>query len=111
MALKRSYNGLPVAVRPALCGLYYATLVARQSWHKRTTPLKYVAEYGRHSRGMSLWRDVEDWLGGLPCEFATPEGIEAFAAERGFDLVHTVIRPPGANNEYLLRRRSLESKA
>ena len=105
MALKRTYNWLPAAVRPILGGLYYGALVARQSWARRTRPSRYVAEYGRNSRGMSLWRDVEDWLGGLPCQFATPDGVEALAIERGFDLLHTVTRPPGANNEYLLRRR------
>lgn len=106
MGLKRAYNGLPARVRPVLGGLYYGTLVARQSWAGRTTPWAYVAQYGRHSRGMTLWRDVEDWLGGLPCEFATPVEVHAFAAERGFELRNTVIGPPGANNEYLLSRRT-----
>ena len=105
MALKRCYNVLPAALRPVWCGLYYSALVARQSWVARTTPWGYVAQYGRHSRGMSLWRDVEDWLGGLPCEFATPAGVRAFAVERGFEVRNIVIAPPGANNEYLLARR------
>jgi SAM-dependent methyltransferase len=103
LALKRSYNQLPSAIRPILCGLYYGMLVARNSFAGRATPIRYVTEYGRNSRGMSLWRDVEDWLGGLPCEFATPEGVESFASDHGFDLEGTVIAPPGANSEYLLR--------
>lgn len=105
MALKRSYNSLPTALRPVLCGLYYGLLVARESWAARVTPASYVAQYGRRSRGMSLWRDVEDWLGGLPCEFATPAEVEAFAGAHGFELCNTVVAPPGANNEYLLSRR------
>jgi 2-polyprenyl-6-hydroxyphenyl methylase/3-demethylubiquinone-9 3-methyltransferase len=103
LALKRSYNQLPRAIRPVLCGLYYGMLVARNSWAGRATPMSYVTEYELNSRGMNLWRDVEDWLGGLPCEFATPEGVEAFAFDHGFDLEGTVIAPPGANSEYLLR--------
>ena len=106
MALKRTYNALPSAVRPVLCGLYYSALVARQSSVGRTTPSAYLAQYGRQSRGMSLWRDVEDWLGGLPCEFATLSDVEAFAVRRGFDLRHAVVGAPGANSEYLLRRRA-----
>ncbi len=108
MALKRSYNALPGAVRPAMCGLYCGMLVARQSWSGRISPWTYVRRYGRQSRGMSLWRDVEDWLGGLPCEFATPGGVQAFAAERGFELRDALIRPPGANNEYLLHRQQTD---
>lgn len=104
MALKRAYNSLPGVFRPGMCAVYYGMLIARQSWAGRTSPWRYVQEYGRNSRGMSLWRDVEDWLGGLPCQFATPAGVRTFAAQRGFDLRRTLIRPPGANNEYLLRR-------
>jgi SAM-dependent methyltransferase len=37
-------------------------------------------------RGMSLWHDMLDWLGGYPFEVARPEHIAAFYAERGFTL-------------------------
>jgi hypothetical protein len=53
---------------------------------------------------MSLWRDVEDWLGGLPCEFATPDELEAFVTTRGFKMENVLVRPPAENNEYLMRR-------
>jgi SAM-dependent methyltransferase len=38
------------------------------------------------SRGMSRWRDIVDWVGGYPYEFATPEQIFDFYRERGFTL-------------------------
>ena len=34
-------------------------------------------------RGMSLWHDMIDWLGGYPFEVATPGEIKAFAETRG----------------------------
>lgn len=37
-------------------------------------------------RGMSLWYDMIDWLGGYPFEVAKPELIFGFFRERGFDL-------------------------
>jgi 2-polyprenyl-6-hydroxyphenyl methylase/3-demethylubiquinone-9 3-methyltransferase len=37
-------------------------------------------------RGMSIWRDWIDWLGGYPFEFAKPREVEAFCNERGFTL-------------------------
>jgi SAM-dependent methyltransferase len=106
LALKRSYNRLPGPVRPVLCGAYCGMLVARKSWAGKTTPFRYVEEYAARSRGMSLWRDVEDWLGGLPCEFATPESVEAVAYAHDFDVESVVVAPPGANSEYLLRAGS-----
>ncbi len=37
-------------------------------------------------RGMSLWHDMLDWLGGYPFEVATPKQVENFYRERGFTL-------------------------
>ena len=37
-------------------------------------------------RGMDPWRDVVDWVGGLPFEVAKPEEIFDFLQERGFRL-------------------------
>jgi len=104
LALKRAYNRAPSPGRFALLALYCGILVTHQSLATRTPPWEYVAEYGRQSRGMSLVRDVEDWLGGLPCDYATPEGIDALAVQRGFVAERTIIAPRGGNNEYLLRR-------
>lgn len=37
-------------------------------------------------RGMSLWYDMIDWLGGYPFEMAKPEEIHAFYENKGFGL-------------------------
>ena len=41
----------------------------------------------RLERGMSLWYDMLDWLGGYPFEVASPEAIVSFFEQRGFSLV------------------------
>jgi predicted RNA methylase len=104
MRLKRTYNRLPGLLRPVLAAAYCAALVARLSAARRESPWRYVAAYGRDSRGMSLWRDVEDWLGGLPCEFAEADEVRRFVEPQGFSLEHVLVQPPGANNEYRFRR-------
>lgn len=38
-------------------------------------------------RGMSLWYDVIDWIGGYPFEVARPEEIFKFYRAKGFNLV------------------------
>jgi 2-polyprenyl-6-hydroxyphenyl methylase/3-demethylubiquinone-9 3-methyltransferase len=38
-------------------------------------------------RGMSLWYDMVDWVGGYPFEVARPEEIFQFYRDRGFNLV------------------------
>lgn len=38
-------------------------------------------------RGMSLWHDLIDWLGGYPFEVARPDDVVAFYESRGLSLV------------------------
>lgn len=42
------------------------------------------------ARGMSLWFDMIDWLGGYPFEVATPGQIVSFLRPRGFCLLQLV---------------------
>lgn len=57
-------------------------------------------------RGMSLWYDMIDWLGGYPFEVATPEAIFRFFRDAGFVLEE--LRTCGGRmgcNEFVFRRR------
>ena len=38
----------------------------------------------RGRRGMSRWRDVIDWVGGYPYEYASTEALVTFFRDRGF---------------------------
>jgi SAM-dependent methyltransferase len=58
-------------------------LLADLVWGRN--PLTTYREY-RKSRGMSLWHDWLDWLGGYPFEVAKPEVILEFLQQRGFSL-------------------------
>jgi 2-polyprenyl-6-hydroxyphenyl methylase/3-demethylubiquinone-9 3-methyltransferase len=104
MALKRTYNRLPRVLRPLMAGAYASAQLVRLATTGQN-PVRYVRSYSVTSRGMSFWRDVEDWLGGLPYEFAEPAEVEARVASRGFRVSRTVIRSPGANNEYLIEHQ------
>ena len=105
LAIKRTYNRLPRILRPAMVGLYAGAYAAGLIATRRN-PVKYAQEYGKTSRGMSFWRDVEDWLGGLPYEFAEPGEVRVRVESLGLTLRRTVVRSPGANNDYLISRPS-----
>ncbi len=56
-------------------------------------------------RGMSLWYDMLDWLGGYPFEVASPEQIILFYKEKGFVLENLkTTRGRHGCNEFVFRR-------
>ena len=83
-SVKKTYNSLPRNLRFLV--LWPAFL---QMWWKRLLkdvlagqPLRSFRNY-KALRGMSLWHDVVDWVGGYPFEVAKPEEIFDFFYERG----------------------------
>jgi len=55
-----------------------------------------------HVRGMDRWRDLEDWVGGYPFEYAYPYEVPAFVHPLGFRLAWTAIGSTmPVVNEYL----------
>ena len=62
----------------------------------------------KKSRGMSMWHDWIDWVGGYPFVTAKPEDIFNFYKERGFVLEQ--LRTCGGGhgcNEYVFRKDSI----
>lgn len=59
--------------------------------------------YSVHSseRGMSLTRDLIDWLGGYPFEVATPEQVISFYQHQGFVLTKLIRKNTLGCNEYV----------
>jgi 2-polyprenyl-6-hydroxyphenyl methylase/3-demethylubiquinone-9 3-methyltransferase len=58
---------------------------------------------------MSPWRDVVDWVGGLPFEVSRPEQVLEFLRERDFALVRMKTCGGGLGcNEFVFRRRPPE---
>lgn len=48
--------------------------------------IRFLTGRQRVARGMALWRDMIDWVGGFPFEVAKPEEIFRFYRDRGFFL-------------------------
>jgi 2-polyprenyl-3-methyl-5-hydroxy-6-metoxy-1,4-benzoquinol methylase len=89
LAIKRTYcSGLPgkLAVSAVIIPYWAARNVLsdvvrlRAPWHTMVTYKK--------NRGMSIWHDWLDWLGGYPFEAAKPEGIIFPIQQQGFALLN-----------------------
>ena len=87
LTVKKLYNRFPAPLRflvlwPAAAHLWW------RPWTKdilRGRPFESWRNYSG-LRGMDAWRDIVDWVGGLPFEVARPEEIFDFYRQRGFLL-------------------------
>jgi 2-polyprenyl-3-methyl-5-hydroxy-6-metoxy-1,4-benzoquinol methylase len=106
-SVKKAYNKLPPNLRFLV--LWPAFL---QMWWKRLLkdalvgrPFNSFRNY-KACRGMSLWRDVVDWVGGYPFEVAKPEQIFDFYHKRGFELARILTQAGDLGcNEFVFVKR------
>lgn len=109
LEVKRAYNALPQPLRflvlwPSFVALWAKTFAIETF---RGYPGRGWREYARTSRGMSPWRDVVDWVGGLPFEVSRPEQVLDFLRQRGYTLLRMKTCGGGhACNEFVFQRQS-----
>lgn len=85
---KRRYNMLPSLLRP----LYALASVASYEFRdfassvRAGSPGRYIKSWTNYEsrRGMSRWRDIVDWAGGYPYEFASSAQLVSFFRQRDF---------------------------
>ena len=108
LVVKKVYDRLPSIFRYPLLLLMLLRLwgptCIRELFAGR--PFHTWRSYARvGQRGMSPWRDVIDWVGGLPFEVAKPEQIFRFYNDRGFRLEELKTCAGGLGcNEFVLRK-------
>jgi 2-polyprenyl-6-hydroxyphenyl methylase/3-demethylubiquinone-9 3-methyltransferase len=96
--VKVAYNRNPLS-RLLMIGLHMPYLYGLR-WLVRRMSGRSALE-----RGMSLWSDMLDWLGGYPFEVARPEQIFRRFRDRGFVLQELVTCGGRMGcNEYVFRR-------
>jgi 2-polyprenyl-6-hydroxyphenyl methylase/3-demethylubiquinone-9 3-methyltransferase len=87
--LKRTYLALPRPLRPAFAAVAVLPMEARllASALVKLRPSEYVQMWTRYAdakRGMNRWRDIIDWVGGYPYEYAKADKIFDFYRRRGY---------------------------
>jgi len=90
LAIKRLYVDGSRPLRWALVGIIGAWFEGRAALIRLVrgqNPLPLADWRGRsQDRGMSVWHDLIDWVGGYPFEVAKPEAVFEFLRSRGFQL-------------------------
>jgi 2-polyprenyl-3-methyl-5-hydroxy-6-metoxy-1,4-benzoquinol methylase len=107
--IKRTYCKLPPGLNKAFAVAvmlpYELKDLARAVLRGR--PGDYVRSWTayRSNRGMSRWRDIVDWVGGFPYEYASQDSLIDFHRARGFEVIRSApTRGLGCNELVLLNR-------
>lgn len=104
-AVKRFYCS-GVAGRAAVCATFIPLFFLRAvlaSVLQYGSPFRSFSLY-KTRRGMSMYHDWIDWLGGYPFEVARPEDIVDFLRSRGFVLERMKTTNRLGCNEFVFRR-------
>lgn len=110
LRIKRFYNHLAKPLRMPILILAGAFLEGKAALGRfirleNPLPFKHWRRYKRE-RGMSVWNDLVDWIGGYPFEVAMPEEIFDFFFHRGFDLMRLRTCRGGLGcNEFVFKKR------
>ncbi|MDR0406486.1 MAG: hypothetical protein LBH38_00140 [Holosporales bacterium] len=85
--VKKTYNCWPI-LRPiiiTLSGLWLWKYRIAWGMVRYMNHFKFLISY-KENRGMSIYRDLVDWVGGYPFEVAKPEQVFDFFQGKGFSL-------------------------
>jgi 2-polyprenyl-6-hydroxyphenyl methylase/3-demethylubiquinone-9 3-methyltransferase len=108
--LKRTYLALPEPLRPPFAAIAILPGELRMALGAlaKGRPAEYIelwTKYAEMKRGMSRWRDVIDWVGGYPYEYARTDKVFDFYRERGFLMRRlTCSAGPLGCNEFVFQK-------
>ncbi len=109
-SLKKFYNRSSKPVKGLIVlavGAYWETRSALSRLLRGKNPLLFKRwAVRKKDRGMSMWHDLVDWVGGYPFEVAKPEEVFDFYRKRGFELMKLKTCAGGIGcNEYVFVKR------
>lgn len=84
LAIKRKYNAANSLGKRWIEWSEYIFPLMKKRIKWRENPFTWNTKYGR---GMNVYHDIVDWLGGLPYEVASEDQMKDFFARKGFILI------------------------
>ena len=104
-AIKKFYNQSPRFIRPpfvviTFIGIHLLSFLYHIFKFKIISYLKNIKNY-RSNRGMNLFNDWVDWIGGYPFQVASVETVNKFLLENGFETNLTRSVSSFGNNEFV----------
>ena len=97
LALKRKYNAASETGKRMMEWRWIANVMLGRLLRGRN-PFAWNEKY---VRGMNVFHDLRDWLGGLPYEVASEDEVVVFLRKRGFVLERIRVNGEGSCNIYV----------
>lgn len=105
LRIKRRYNRSSRPMQRVMEASYMVLNAFLLPLARLENPFAYVRRSSGGSRGMNLWIDLKDWLGGYPYEFASVDEIFHLCHdELGLELKNLKAVQTSGNNEFLFER-------
>lgn len=101
--IKRLYNRLPSVGKGGM-EWAFMTLWFILELLKGHKPWREIQGYESDMRGMDWRRDVTDWVGGWPYEYASPQEVEEYMAGCGWNLSNLKVTDGWGCNEYVYQK-------
>ncbi len=89
--MKKAYNKAPMVIKRLMVYSLFCPLFVRELLRRF---LKPNTKYHEANRGMSIFYDTIDWLGGYPYEYASFNEIKDYVEKLGFKLTKEVVKLP-----------------
>jgi hypothetical protein len=106
MRFKKRYNRAGEFGKRILEWRYVTRFIFLPELMARHNPFQLLRNYG--SRGMTLWTDVKDWLGGWPMDFASLAETQAFC-DKEFGLTLINVKTGQGCTEYVFARPAINT--
>jgi 2-polyprenyl-6-hydroxyphenyl methylase/3-demethylubiquinone-9 3-methyltransferase len=103
--IKRLYNRLPFVGKQVMEWAFIALWFVLELLKGRK-PWREIRNYESDMRGMDWRRDVSDWVGGWPYEYASPREIEEYMVHLGWELQYMKPTDGWGCNEYVYKNMS-----
>lgn len=102
--VKSIYNTGSIG-RMLVCAFFIPVFIVRASVKSVLKGQNEFTQY-KKSRGMSIYYDWFDWLGGLPFEVASVDATKNFYESRGFSLQKVIRTTSWGNNQFVFQKDS-----
>lgn len=105
LKVKKFYNLVPALIKILMVYLIFLYVVFKRMgfYLKSKITGKASPILSKKTRGMSIFHDVVDWLGGYPYEYATFEEIKGYVENLGFKLIKAPTKLPSSPKTFFNR--------